>query len=122
MYVDAHEPCLGARRAKLTLQYASKIRSLPKHHTHDSVFDNKYINLFDTRPTAILIFGRCINQFLTASNIHISSDILEAPSYFALHHWCIKPPNIVLDLEHLKKDRTYVSQFISSCPWKYETV
>ena len=24
LYVDAHEPCLGARRAELSLQYASK--------------------------------------------------------------------------------------------------
>ena len=31
LYVDAHEPCLGARRAKLSLQYPSKIKSLPKH-------------------------------------------------------------------------------------------
>ena len=41
LYVDAHEPCLGARRAKLYLQYASNIKSLPKHPTHDTVFDNK---------------------------------------------------------------------------------
>ena len=27
LYVDAHEPSLGARRAKLSLQYASKINS-----------------------------------------------------------------------------------------------
>ena len=26
LYVDAHEPCLGARRAKLSMQYASKIK------------------------------------------------------------------------------------------------
>ena len=32
LYVDAHEPCL---------EYASKIKSLPKHPTHDAVFDNK---------------------------------------------------------------------------------
>ena len=41
LYVDAHEPCLGARRADLSLQYASKIRLL---------FDNKYMKLFDARP------------------------------------------------------------------------
>ena len=35
LYVDAHEPCLGARRAKLHLQYASKIKSLSKHPTHE---------------------------------------------------------------------------------------
>ena len=33
LYVDAHEPCLGARRAKLSLQYAAKIKSLPNHMT-----------------------------------------------------------------------------------------
>ena len=44
LYVDAHEPYLGARCAKLSLQYASKIKSLPKHPTHDTVFDNKYMN------------------------------------------------------------------------------
>ena len=33
-YVDAHGSCLGARRAKLSLKYASNIKSLPKHsHT-----------------------------------------------------------------------------------------
>ena len=83
LYVDAHEPCLGARCAKLSPQYASKIKSLPKHPTHDAVFDNKYMKLFDARPNAIHTFGLCIKQFLTASNIDFS-DILETPSYFVL--------------------------------------
>ena len=88
VYVDAHEPCLGARRAKLYLQYASKIKSLHKHPTHDAVFDNKYMKLFDARPNAIHTFGLRIKQFLTASNIDLS-DILEIPSYFLLPPWCI---------------------------------
>ena len=90
LYVDAHEPCLGARRAKLSLQYASKIKSLPKHPTYDVVFDNKYMKLFDARPNAIRTFGLRIKQFLTASKIDFS-DILETPSYFVLPPWCIKP-------------------------------
>ena len=104
LYVRAHEPCLGARRAKLSLQYASKIKSLPKHPAHNAVFDNKYMKFFDARPNAIRTFGLRIKQFLTASNIELS-DILETP-YFTLTHWYIKPPKIVLDLVHLKKDRT----------------
>ena len=100
LYVDAHEPCLGARRAMLSLQYASKIKSLPKHPAHNAVFDNKYMKLFDARPSAIR----------TASNIELS-DILETPSYFILPPWCIKPPKIVLDLVHLKKDRTDASVY-----------
>ena len=47
LYVDAHEPSLGDRRAKLSLQYASKINSLPKHSAYDAVFGNKYMKLFD---------------------------------------------------------------------------
>ena len=106
LYVDAHKPSLGARSAKLSLQYPSKIKSLPKHPAHDVVFDNKYMKLFD----AIHTFNLCIKQFLTASNIDFS-DILEAPSYLVLPPWCIKPPKIVLDLMHLKKDRTDASVY-----------
>ena len=53
LYVDAHEPSLGARRAKLSLQYATKIKSLPKHPAHNAVFDNTYMKLFDVTPSAI---------------------------------------------------------------------
>ena len=101
VYIDAHEPSLGARRAKLSLQYASKIKSLPKHPIRDVVFDNK---LFDAKPNAIRTFCLRINQFLTSSNI------LETPSYFMIPPpWCVKPPKIVQNLVYLKKDRTDVS-------------
>ena len=56
LYVDAHKPCLGARRAKLSLQYAFKIKTLPKHPTHDTMFD-KYMKLFDARLNTIHTFG-----------------------------------------------------------------
>ena len=80
LYVDAHEPSLGARRVKLSLQYATKIKSLPNHPAYNAVFDYTYMQLFDARPSAIPTFGLRIKQFLTASNIDIS-DILETP-YF----------------------------------------
>ena len=100
LYIDAHEPCLGARRAKLSVQYASKIKSLPKHPTHDAVFDNKYMKLFDSSPNAICTFGLRIKQFLIASNI----------DFFVLPPWCIRPLKIVLDLVHLKKDASVYHQ------------
>ena len=110
LYFDAHEPCMDARRAKLSLQYASKIKSLPKHPIHDAMFDNIFMKLFDARPDTIRTFGLRIKTFLTESNIDFS-DILETPSYFMLPPWCIKPPKIVLDLVHLKKDRTDASVY-----------
>ena len=72
LYVDALEHSLGVRRAKLSLQYATKIKSFPKH-ARNSVFDNK-----------------CTKLSLNSSNIEFS-DILETPSYFILPTWCIKP-------------------------------
>ena len=78
LYVDAHKPCVAARRAKLSLQYASKIKSLPKHHAHNAVFDNEYMKLFVAKPSAIRNVGLRIKQFLTASYIDFS-DILETP-------------------------------------------
>ena len=95
LYIDAHKSCLGARHAKLSLQYASKIKSLPKYPTHDVVFDNKYIKFIDARPKVIRSFGLRIKQFLTFwKHLH-----------FVLPPWCIKPLKIVL---HLKKDSTCI--------------
>ena len=92
MYVDGNQTCKA-------ISAVSKMKSLPKHSTHNAVFDNKYMKLFDARPKAIRTFGLRIKPFLTASHIDFS-DILEKPSYFVL------PPKFVLDLLHLKKDRT----------------
>ena len=102
LYVDAHEPSLGGRHAKLSLHYASKIKSLPKHPAHDVVFDSKYMKLFGARPNTIRTSGLRIKHFLTASNIDFS-DILETPSHFLLSPWYVRPPKIVVDLMHLKK-------------------
>ena len=90
--VDAHEPCLGARCARLSLQYSTKIQSLPKHPTHDAVFDNRYMKLFDARQSAIRTFGLRIKQFLTAF-----------PTLIFQTFW---KHLLVLDLMHLKKDRS----------------
>ena len=45
LYIDAHEHCLGVGRAKLSLQYAAKTKSLPKYPTYDTVFDDRYMKL-----------------------------------------------------------------------------
>ena len=63
LYVDAHEPCLGAGRAKLSLQYAYKIKSLPQHPTHDAVFDNKCMKLSDAWPNAIRTLAFTLSSF-----------------------------------------------------------
>ena len=68
-------------------------------------------------PSVHLAFA--LSSFLTVSNIDFS-DISKTHTYFVLLPWCIKPPKIVLDLVHLKKDRIH-QQFISRFSWKYQT-
>ena len=95
LYIDAHKPCLGARLQSLVTLNILNI----------TVFDNKYMKLFDARKNAIHTFGLCIKQFLTGFNI------LETLSYFVLPPWCIKPLKIVLDQVQLKEDHTDASVY-----------
>ena len=74
------------------------------------------MKLFDTRLNAIRTFGLHIKHLFNGFNIDFTN-ILETPSCFVSPPWCIKPPKIVLDLMHLKKDVSgYKQLFI-----KYET-
>ena len=91
-----HEPSLGARRAKRSLRYASKIKSLPKLSTHDA-------NAFRT-------FGLCIKQFLIASNIDFS-DIFGNTFVFCATTMVYQTTEDLLDLMHLKKGRTAPSVY-----------
>ena len=85
LYTDAHETT--------SLQYATKIKSLPKHPTHHAVFDNQYRMLFHATPNAIRTFGLRIQQILY---LHIDfTGILERSSYFVYH--------LVFDIVHLSK-------------------
>ena len=73
------------------------------------MFDNKYMKLFDARSNVIHTFSLHTKQFLFASNIDFL-DMMEIPSYFVLPLWCIKQPNIVLDLMHLKNNASIYQQ------------
>ena len=60
----AHKPSLGARCAKLYLQYASKIKTLYKLPTHDAVCDTKFMKWFHEDRMLFVPFGLCIKHFV----------------------------------------------------------
>ena len=121
LYIDAHGPCLDARRAKLSLQYASKMKSLHKHPTHDTVFDNKYMKLFDARPKAICTFGLRIKQFLTACNIDLSDNFLNTFIFCFTTLVNQASENCTGSDASEKKRIAQMHLFITSFSWKYET-
>ena len=77
--IDAYEPSLGARRAKLYLVYASKIKSLSKYTMHDAMSDKEIYEVVWCKAECHPYFWIRIKQFLIASYIDFS-DILETPS------------------------------------------
>ena len=104
LMTSKHEPSLGARRAKRSLRYASKIKSLPNLSTHDA-------NAFRT-------FGLYIKQFLSSSNIDFS-DILETLSYFVLPRWYIKQPKICCSMalrDEYTEDGSRVGNYVACAP------
>ena len=62
LYVNAHEPSLGARHTKLSFQYASGLKSMPTHPAHELLFEARYVKFFDARPNAIRTFDLRIRQ------------------------------------------------------------
>ena len=112
MYIDAHEPSLGASRAKYSLQYSSKIKSLPKYETHNAVFGTKYMKLLDTRPNAIRTFDLRIKRCLTAFNIDVFRHFWKL---FHILCYCLGVSNTadcsLLDHVHPKKDRIHASVY-----------
>ena len=64
LYVEANEESLYRRRERLSIQYALKLKSMPKHPAHKSIFQPKYSTKFADKPSAIPTFGIGINKLL----------------------------------------------------------
>ena len=64
LYVEANEESMYRRREPLSIQYALKLKSMPKHPAHKSIFQPKYSTQFADKPSAIPTFGIRINKLL----------------------------------------------------------
>ena len=111
LYIDAHKSSLGARHAKLSLQYVSKIKSLPKHI---------YIYMkFEARPNAICIFSLRIRQFLTAFNIIFQT--FWKHLHILCYHRGISDHQRLCWMWCIWRKIAQMHLFIRSFSWKYET-
>ena len=97
LYVEANEESLYRRRDRLSLQYALKFKSMPKHPAHNTIFQPKYTTKFANKPTAIPTFGLRVNSILDDIPLIELSDIAE---YQEPENpvWTIDQPVIRLDL------------------------
>ena len=53
MYVEADGPSLYSRREKLSLQYAIRLAANPSNRAHAVSVPRTYVDLYETKPTAI---------------------------------------------------------------------
>ena len=83
--------------SSLSLQYALKLKSMPKHPAHNTIFQPKYSTNFADKPSAIPTVGIRINKLLQDIPTIELSDIAEDQQPHS-PVWTINQPFIRLDL------------------------
>ena len=96
---------------RLTIQYALKLKSIPKHPAHKSIFQPKYSTKFADKPSAIPTFGIRINKLLQDIPIIELSDIADDQKPEPV--WTINQPVIRLDLRVGIKREIHPTNFMS---------
>ena len=112
LYVKANEESLYRRRDRLSMQYALKLKSMPKHPVHNTIFQPKYSTKFADKPSAIPTFGIIINKLLQDIPTIELSDIAEDQQPHS-PVWTINQPVIRLDLRVGIKRETHPTNFLS---------
>ena len=99
-YVDAHKPSLGDKRAKLSLQYSSKIKLLLKYSIHIAVYEFIWCKT-ECCPHFLLSHQAVFNYFQDwiFHTFWKRLNILLYPVGVSNHR-------ILLEMVHLKKNRT----------------
>ena len=99
LYTEAHEPPLHLRFQKLSLQYYTKIKSLPTNLAHDCIFNSKQYPLFNQKEKAIKSFGFHMQLILEEAEISLT-DIYDAIQLSSLS-WLLRQPVVILNLTKL---------------------
>ena len=104
LYVEADEPSLYSQREKLSLQYAIRLAANPSNPAHEVTFPPNYVDLYEQKPKAIKSFGIRISPLLESANI--KPQTIEKHFTPNIPAWCMKPPEILLNLHSEKKSET----------------
>ena len=105
LYVEAEEPSLYLRREKLALQYAIRIAANPSNPVHKVSFppyiSEEVVQLYESKPKAIRSFGLRVAPLLESANIQ--KDKIEEHFVSEIASWCIRKPEVNLNLHTGKK-------------------
>ena len=94
---------LDFRYEKLSLHYAVKLKNNTSNPTYENTFTPRYINYYNSKPSAIRSFGLRIKEAVA----HVLDNDNIAPFLIPnIPPWMINEPEIDLSLRELKK-RSY---------------
>ena len=103
LYVEANEPPLYLRSAKLCIQYALKLSSNPDNPAYDVVFGLQFYDLYDKKPSAIRSFGHCVEEDLSA--VCPQLDLIQTVSLPDDPPWTVQKPHRLIS--HPSKEKSW---------------
>ena len=112
LYVEANEPPLYLRFDKLCILYALKLRSIPDNPAYDVVFNPKFYDLYDKKPSAIRCFAHRVEDDL--SLVCPQLDLIQTVSLPDDPPWTEQKPHIDLYLTHQKKHLVFFKVYLLS--------
>jgi len=103
--VLANEPPLCIRSRKFSIQYCLNLSSSPQNPTYNTVFDCKFNDLFERKPTQIPPLSIRIQPDLRAVGfVRRNALIYSIP---ATPPWLLKRPRTIYNIHQSSKDSTY---------------
>ena len=106
MYTEACETSLHLRRLKLSLNYVSKLKSMPDNPAYDCVFNpsSKVREYFEAHPTVTKPLSLRVEPHLDAAKISLEKiEVSEPP---LTPPWILETPEVFLGLSDFDKSTT----------------
>ena len=109
LYIEAGELPLEERRIKLSLQYITKLKSIPSNPAYKCVFEPEFVEKYLRNTKTIKPLGIRMKEHLQAGDIHLEKindeDIYEIPP------WELSFPTVNLTLTSKPKSETLESDY-----------
>ena len=109
LYAESNEPSLYVRRAKLSLQYSTKLAANHKYPAYNCVFNPQYERFDNNTLTAIKPLGLRIQPLLEQTNI--STKNVQPFPLPSKEPWTQNSPKNILDLHYNKKSEVNSHSF-----------
>ena len=104
LYVEANEPPLDMRRARLSLQYGVKLMSNEVNPAYSAVFQSDIVATFEAKERAIKPLGLRIERHLDGVGFH--THVIAPYTVMKTPPWKLIVPTVYFDLCKYKKSDT----------------